>query len=335
MSNDFNEFFAINPTSSLDIFTPDNVFEPQLDDEYNNQPLEFNDFDLEIIEPYDVFGLSIRKNSIKERFTTFDTSLCAKRKEDENLNDVSFTTFDRTDLGNQTPKICTKNNKDNVFDQSFISDIDPKPLAKRERLTVSQISEPGLNKEINPNPLYKSEINHKDTKRIKKRSKENEDPKPPLKSCKCNKSKCLRLYCECFAKGMVCGVDCNCTDCHNTEQHKPLRELVIQETLEKNPYAFKSKYKRLDRKDSILHSRGCNCSKTGCVKEYCECFKAGTGCSRLCRCSNCLNQKIEIEADEVKIYYDRVLRKRRKRSVLKECFINKLEILRKMSLNFN
>lgn len=155
----------------------------------------------------------------------------------------------------------------------------------------------------------------------------------PLVACNCKKSKCLRLYCECFAKGLICGVDCNCDGCHNNEDLSELRELVVQETLEKNPFAFKSKYKRIvNENDKILHSRGCNCSKTGCVKNYCECYNAGTGCSRLCRCSNCKNENIEIDDGEVKIYYDRVLRRRRKRSTLDDCFQKKCEIIKKLKL---
>jgi len=37
--------------------------------------------------------------------------------------------------------------------------------------------------------------------------------------CNCAKSKCLKLYCECFAKQAVCGPECSCTGCLNTEAH--------------------------------------------------------------------------------------------------------------------
>lgn len=42
------------------------------------------------------------------------------------------------------------------------------------------------------------------------------------KACNCKKSKCLKLYCECFAARMYC-VNCNCVECHNNSQHDKVR----------------------------------------------------------------------------------------------------------------
>lgn len=141
--------------------------------------------------------------------------------------------------------------------------------------------------------------------------------------CNCKKTKCLKLYCECFANGGVCSIGCKCDNCHNTNDLQDLRELIIQETLEKNPLAFKSKYKSTQDKDRVLHSRGCRCSKAGCQKNYCECYSKGLGCSRLCRCENCQNQKIDLKDEEVGMYYDRVLRKRKKPNYIYEFYFNK------------
>ena len=60
-------------------------------------------------------------------------------------------------------------------------------------------------------------------------------------TCNCKKSKCLKLYCECFAAGGTCSKDCNCESCHNNEEHSEERQTVIDNILEKNPDAFKPK----------------------------------------------------------------------------------------------
>lgn len=136
---------------------------------------------------------------------------------------------------------------------------------------------------------------------------------PKKQTCKCKKTLCIRLYCVCFAGQGYCGKDCTCQNCLNKEEHLDVRAQVIEETLAKNPLAFSSKYKKINRdKKVLLHARGCNCKKTGCVKQYCECFKAKTGCTRLCRCTNCANDFIELTMDEVKANYEPVQRKRRR-----------------------
>lgn len=33
-----------------------------------------------------------------------------------------------------------------------------------------------------------------------------------------------------------------------------------------------------------LHQRGCNCKRSGCLKNYCECYEAKISCSANCRC---------------------------------------------------
>lgn len=153
--------------------------------------------------------------------------------------------------------------------------------------------------------------------------------------CSCKKTKCLKLYCECFANGGVCGPNCKCDNCHNTTELQDLRELIIQETLEKNPLAFKSKYKNTADKEKVLHSRGCRCSKAGCRKNYCECYSKGLGCSRLCRCNNCQNEKIELKDEEVGLYYDRVLRKRKKPNYIYEFYFKKYFSLKNKNMKDN
>ena len=146
--------------------------------------------------------------------------------------------------------------------------------------------------------------------------------------CNCKKTKCLKLYCDCFSNGGVCMPSCKCENCHNTVELQDLRELIIHETIEKNPLAFKSKYKDTIEKDKTLHSRGCKCSKTGCQKNYCECFRGGIGCSKLCSCKNCNNNKIELKDEEVGLYHEKVLRKRKKPNYIYEFYFNKYSELK-------
>jgi hypothetical protein len=64
--------------------------------------------------------------------------------------------------------------------------------------------------------------------------------------------------------------------------------------LEKNPTAFNrhlaSTLSPKDKEKSKMEHRfGCSCSKSECSKNYCECYKDGSGCHPWCKCSNCRN----------------------------------------------
>lgn len=106
-------------------------------------------------------------------------------------------------------------------------------------------------------------------------------------TCNCKKSKCLKLYCECFQRRIYCNDDCKCMECLNTGRTEDLRQVAIQSTIERNPQAFESKFERRAGKRS--HNAGCNCKKSACLKKYCECFQAGVACGTNCKCSNCKN----------------------------------------------
>ena len=57
-------------------------------------------------------------------------------------------------------------------------------------------------------------------------------------SCNCRRSRCLKLYCECFKNRGYCSADCNCDNCHNTPRHEKEREDTIQLMLQRDPHCF-------------------------------------------------------------------------------------------------
>lgn len=61
------------------------------------------------------------------------------------------------------------------------------------------------------------------------------------KHCNCNKSMCLKLYCDCFANGEFC-YNCNCKECFNNLENEEERQRAIRICLERNPAAFKWVY---------------------------------------------------------------------------------------------
>ncbi|KAK9282038.1 hypothetical protein L1049_004950 [Liquidambar formosana] len=124
------------------------------------------------------------------------------------------------------------------------------------------------------------------------------------KHCNCKRSKCLKLYCECFAAGVYCADSCACENCFNKPEYEDTVLDTRQQIESRNPLAFAPKVVKrcTDSPANIImedgnrttpssarHKRGCNCKKSMCLKKYCECYQAKVGCSEGCRCEGCKN----------------------------------------------
>ncbi|VEU41821.1 unnamed protein product [Pseudo-nitzschia multistriata] len=143
--------------------------------------------------------------------------------------------------------------------------------------------------------------------------------------CTCKKTKCLKLYCQCFAVKIYCGANCRCMSCNNNPEHESERQDAIGTILARNPAAFDTKFQKNNRKfgtgmvgpgalmavggargpqsgilstmdiphqRTISHKVGCKCRKSACMKKYCECYASNVKCSATCRCVGCKNQPL-------------------------------------------
>lgn len=86
-------------------------------------------------------------------------------------------------------------------------------------------------------------------------------PPRPASGCHCRKSRCLKLYCVCYAAGTACTAGCRCQDCGN---------LTATNVARAKP-------------------QHCACTRNACRTKYCVCVAAGRACGPLCRCTGCDN----------------------------------------------
>lgn len=105
-------------------------------------------------------------------------------------------------------------------------------------------------------------------------------------TCNCKKSKCLKLYCDCFAILQYCDPKlCRCQMCCNNVLHEVSRNNAIRTIKERNSRAFNLKINEQEQQ----HVSGCHCKNSHCLKKYCECFTAQALCGSNCKCLSCDN----------------------------------------------
>ena len=123
--------------------------------------------------------------------------------------------------------------------------------------------------------------------------------------CTCKKTKCIKKYCECFSSGVFCQ-NCKCENCENKQDYLIENNNINkkeEEDLNENKNIKQNNDNNLELNNNYSKKLIiCTCSKSGCNKNYCECFKAKVKCNNKCRCIKCLNKPDDsIQLDEDKI----------------------------------
>lgn len=83
----------------------------------------------------------------------------------------------------------------------------------------------------------------------------------------------MKKYCVCFEAGVECTVGrCKCVDCQNPNGS------ISKVALDEGVPVVRTK-----------ENTRCSCSKTACLKLYCECFRQDLTCGEDCACIGCKN----------------------------------------------
>lgn len=96
-------------------------------------------------------------------------------------------------------------------------------------------------------------------------------------TCNCRRSKCVKLYCACFAAARACNERCKCdkVQCGN------------------GGLGHSRDY---DSPRTPPHPQPCRCKRSRCLKRYCECFSNQRNCSD-CKCVGCQNKEVPVVAE--------------------------------------
>ncbi len=106
--------------------------------------------------------------------------------------------------------------------------------------------------------------------------------------CTCTRTQCQKKYCACFSSGNYCQ-GCDCKGCLNVQRNNSNINIQDDDKFN-NPkdkdFNITPNLCQENKPQAIV----CNCTKSKCMKKYCECYKMNIDCGNLCRCIDCQNK---------------------------------------------
>ena len=188
--------------------------------------------------------------------------------------------------------------KHNIINKTQITNIENKfpniPLIYQNPLQAKEIQK---NNNINEKGAFSLLVNNKNNMNINYIKTDSNNIPNSRVHCTCKKTKCIKKYCECYSSGNLC-YNCKCENCENKPYFIENKNNIIKKEEENNNDIIDLNEDENEEKKLII----CTCSKSGCNKNYCECFKAKVKCNNKCRCIKCLNKQDEKkDIEETKI----------------------------------
>ena len=202
-------------------------------------------------------------------------------------------------LGSHEPKLSQdEQTKNNIFMQKRNRmDSDKMDITSEQEIKSDKGLEAGMDTNLK-SPLQKNKLyqinpsNNHDQFICKKMSMDIDDDvtnsnasNKKYMGCNCKNSGCLKRYCECFSRMKYCDNNCQCKNCFNNIKYEKERTDAIKLYLVKSPVSFK-------KINMDLNNITCNCKKSNCLKNYCECFQFGLKCTYSCGCVDCKNRNL-------------------------------------------
>ena len=216
------------------------------------------------------------------------------------LSQINSQKEKETDANNPEDNLLFKPKavKHNIINKTQITNIENKfpniPLIYQNPLQAQEIQK---NNNINEKGAFSLLVNNKNNMNINYIKTDSNNIPNSRVHCTCKKTKCIKKYCECYSSGNLC-YNCKCENCENKPYFIENKNNIIKKEEENNNDIIDLNEDENEEKKLII----CTCSKSGCNKNYCECFKAKVKCNNKCRCIKCLNKQDEKkDIEETKI----------------------------------